>query len=169
MTFPTEAITAAGMLALLLGLLLALAGRWLRHQQGLGAGRTLALDNVTLVSRRLGLAGRPDRLVKRDGVLIPEEWKSARVLRPHHRVQMGVYLLLIEEQFRQRPAYGVLVLGDGTRHRIDNTEELRAWVLALAARIRAARAALSRPIAVNPWPSQCRACGMRSHCTQARL
>jgi hypothetical protein len=45
---------------------------------------------------------------------------------------MGVYFLLVEEELRIRPPYGFIVCGDGTRHRIDNTGELRAWVLDLA-------------------------------------
>jgi CRISPR-associated exonuclease Cas4 len=67
-----------------------------------------------------------------------------------------------------RPSHGVIVLGDGSRHRVENTAELRAWVLDLAGQIRAARAAVTVPIAVNPTPGQCRACGMRGHCGQAR-
>jgi CRISPR-associated exonuclease Cas4 len=168
MTFSTEGIAAAT-LALLLGLMLVLAGRFLRRRRGLGAGRTIALDNVTLVSHRLGLTGRVDRLIRDGGALIPEEWKSSRLPRPHHRAQMGVYFLLIEDQLQQRPAYGILVCGDGTRHRIDNDEALRAWVLGLADRIRAARQNVSLAIPVSPRPGQCRPCGMNSHCTQARL
>jgi hypothetical protein len=38
---------------------------------------------------------------------------------------------------------GVIVCGDGTRHRVENTDELRAWVLDLAGQIRAARAAVT--------------------------
>jgi CRISPR-associated exonuclease Cas4 len=82
---------------------------------------------------------------------------------------MGVYFLLVEEELRVRPAYGVIVCGDGTRHTIDNSEELRTWVLELAGRIRAARAAVTQPIPVSPRPGQCRPCGMRGHCSQARL
>jgi CRISPR-associated exonuclease Cas4 len=159
------AIAAAALLA---GLSLLLLGRSLRQRRGLGDGRTAALDNVTLVSRRYGLAGRPDRLVRTGGMLIPEEWKSARCLRPWHRAQMGVYFLVIEDQLGQRPPYGFVVLGDGTRHRIDNDDALRAWVIELAGQIRAARAAVQAPIPVSPKPGQCRPCGMRSRCGQAR-
>ena len=169
MTLSLQVLAALAALAFLCGLLLVLSGRRLRVRQGLGPGRTLSLDKVTLVSHRLGLCGRVDRLIQRGGDIIPEEWKSSRHLRPHHRAQMGVYFLLIEEQYRRRPAYGIIVLGDGTRQRIDNTEELQAWVLELAARIRAARAGVTEPIPVQPQPGQCRACAMRSHCTQARL
>jgi hypothetical protein len=168
MTLSAGWVAAAAALALLLGLLLVLAGRSLRRSRGLGGGRTVSLDRVTLTSYRLGLTGRPDRLIKSNGTIIVEEWKSARVLRPHHRAQIGVYFLLVEEELRVRPAYGIVVCG-GTRHTIDNTAELRAWVLELAGQIRAARAAVTQPIPVNPRPGQCRPCGMRGHCGQARL
>jgi CRISPR-associated exonuclease Cas4 len=95
-----------------------------------------------------------DRLIRKSGEIIPEEWKSARALRPHHRAQMGVYFLLIEDQLKRRPAYGVIVCGNGTRHRIDNDEPLRVWVLELAGRIRAARTEVTRTIPVNPRPGQ---------------
>jgi CRISPR/Cas system-associated exonuclease Cas4 (RecB family) len=167
MNHPTNWIAEA--VALLLGLLLMLAGRFLRRRQGLGQGRTVALDNVTLSSCRLGLTGRVDRLIREGGALIPEEWKSARVLRTHHRAQLGGYFLLVEEELRVRPPHGFVVLGDGTRHRVENTEELRAWVLEMAARICAARAEVTRPIPESPRPGQCRPCGMRRHCSQARL
>jgi CRISPR-associated exonuclease Cas4 len=95
-------------------------------------------------------------------------WKSARTLRPWHRAQMGCYFVLIEEELRIRPSHGFIVCGDGTRHRIDNTEELRAWVLDLAGQIRAARTAVDQPIPVEPKPGQCRPCGQRMNCGQAR-
>jgi hypothetical protein len=69
-------IVAAAVLALLLGLWLMLAGRGMRQHRGLGGGKTVSLDNVTLTSLRPGLTGRPDRLIKGGGTLIPEEWNS---------------------------------------------------------------------------------------------
>lgn len=162
-------LAVAAVLALLIGLALMLLGRGMRRRRGLGEGRTISLDRVTLTSRRLGLTGRPDRLIKAAGSIVVEEWKSGRTPRPWHHAQMGVYFLLIEEELRIRPSHGVIVLGDGNRHRIENTEELRAWVLDLAGQIRTARAAVSQPIAVNPVRGQCRPCGMRAHCGQARL
>ena len=82
---------------------------------------------------------------------------------------MGVYFLLIEDQLGARPPHGFVVCGDGTGHRVENTSELRSWVLDLAGQIRAARSAVTQPIPVNPRPGQCRPCGMRGHCGQARL
>ena len=116
----------------------------------------------------VGLTGRPDRLIKADGTIIVEEWKNSRRVWPSHRAQLGVFFLLIEDQLGVTPSHGFIVCGDGTRHRIENTEELRAWVLGVAGQIRAARAAVTEPISVNPRPSLCRPCGMRGHCGQAQ-
>jgi len=82
---------------------------------------------------------------------------------------MGAYFVLVEDQLKVRPSHGFIVCGDGTRHRIENTEELRSWVLDLAGQIRAARKAVTEPIPVDPIPAQCHPCGMRGHCGQARL
>ncbi len=162
MSLPAGWIAVAAVLALWL----VLAGRGMRRRQGLGGGRTVSLDRVTLTSVRLGLTGRPDRLIKADGSIIIEEWKSASRLRPWHRAQMGAYFLLVEEGLRIRPSHGFIVCGDGTRHRIDNTEGLRSWVLELAGQLRAARGAADQPIPVEPTPGQCRACGQRANCGQ---
>jgi hypothetical protein len=63
-------------LLLLLGFGLIMTGRSMRQGRGLGGGRTVSLDRVTLTSHRLGLTGRPDRLIKTDGTIIVEEWNS---------------------------------------------------------------------------------------------
>jgi CRISPR-associated exonuclease Cas4 len=165
----TPGVAAVAVLALLLGLVLVLAGRGLRRRRGLGAGRTVSLDRVTLTSRRYGLTGRPDRLIRTGGTVIIEEWKSSRSLRPWHRAQMGVYFLLAEDQLRVKPTHGFIVCGDGTRHRVENTAELRAWVLDLAGQIRAARQQVDQPIPVRPVPGQCRPRGMRGQCGQAQM
>ena len=70
-----------------------------------------------------------------------------------HRAQLGVYFLLIEDQLGVRPTHGFIVCGDGTRHRVENDDELRAWVLELAGQIRAARASGRR---ADPGQSQAR-------------
>ncbi|MEW4571286.1 Dna2/Cas4 domain-containing protein, partial [Tautonia sp. JC769] len=131
---------------LFLGLLLLLGGQGLRRSVGLGEGRTVSLDRVTLTSERLGLTGRPDRIIRQGDSVIPEEWKSAWRVYLSHRAQMGVYFLLIEDQLGRRPEYGFIVLGDGSRHRIENTEALRESVLGMAEQIRNARKRLGIPV-----------------------
>ena len=165
----TPSLAAVAVLGLLLGLVMLLVGLRTRRRRGLGNGQTISLDRVSLTSRRHGLSGRPDRLIRSGGTVIIEEWKSSRSLRPWHTAQMGVYFLLVEEHFKMKPTHGFLVTGDGVRHRIDNDESLRASVLAMADQIRRRRADVDRPIAVNPSPWQCRPCGIRGHCGQARV
>ena len=149
----------------LLGLALFL-GAWRRRTRaGLGHGQTVSLDDMLLVSHRYRLSGRPDRIVKKGGRYIPEEKKPGRKVYDAYRAQMGVYLLLIEEQYGIRPPYGVLVLGDGRRVKIPNTSALRARVLAIAERIRQHRQRIDFPLPPPSNPRQCRGCGQRRHCT----
>jgi CRISPR-associated exonuclease Cas4 len=162
-------IAAGAVLALLVGLMMIFGGRGIRRRHGWMAGKTIALDNVTLVSHRYRMIAKPDRLVRRGGTIIPEERKSAQVVRRWHRVQIGVTFLVIEDKFRVKPTHGFIITGDDVPHRIENDPELRALVLDLAGRIREARKSVGVPILVAPKPGQCRPCGMREHCGQARL
>lgn len=163
----STAIVAAAAIALLGLALLFLAVR-ARRLRGLGAGETVALDNVTLYSPRHKLVGRPDRLVKQGNVYIPEEWKSARRVSHGHRLQLGTYFILIEEEYGMRPPFGVVLLGDGTRVKVPNTDALRQEVLSIAQRIRHHRTKMAEPISVSQPLSKCRRCGQRANCSQAR-
>lgn len=149
------------------GLVLVLLALRARARRGLGAGETVALDNVTLFTARLKLVGRPDRIVKQGNTYIPEEWKSSKRASHGHRLQLATYFILIEERYGVRPPFGVVVLGDGSRVEVPNTQQLRDEVLAIAAQIRAHRATLAEPIPVHQPPNKCRACGQRANCRQA--
>lgn len=151
----------------LLGLLLVVLSKRGRAVRGLGSGETVALDNVTLRSERLKLVGRPDRIVRDGGHLIPEEWKSAKRVSHGHRLQLAVYFLLIEERYGERPPFGVVVLGDGSRVRVENTDALRTEVLAIAEKIRERRRVLGEEIPVRQPAWKCRMCGQRRNCRQA--
>ncbi len=150
-----------------LGLVLFLAAVRARSRRGLGAGETVALDNVTLFSERLKLVGRPDRIVRQGKCYIPEEWKSSRKVNHGHELQLGAYFLLIEEEYGVRPPFGVVVLGDGSRVEVRNTDALRAEVLTIASQIRGRREKLRDAIPVSQPASKCRACGQRENCDQA--
>ena len=149
--------------ALSVGLLLIVLGRTTRAARGLAEGRTTALDNRALYSARYGLAGRPDRII--DDVT-PEEWKSSQRVYDSHRAQLGTYFILVEEETGFRPTNGFISLKGGERVRVENTPELREWVLGVAEQIRAARRELEREIPVRQPPGKCRGCGMREGCGQ---
>lgn len=154
---------------LLIGFLLLVLSWTLRRGHGFRPGRTLARDDLTLVSERLGLIGRPDRLVEDGKDIIPEEWKSSRRVSDSHRMQLGTYLILVEESYGVRPPYGVVVLGDGSSVKVENTEELRSEVLAIAERIREHRGDVEEPMTVNQPVQKCRACGQRQNCSVSSI
>lgn len=161
---------AFSLLLALLGLLLVWRSSKSRRLRGFTAGTTHSLDDETLISGRLGLVGRPDRLVRQGETIIPEEWKpSAKRVYPSHRLQLGTYFLLVEQRFGVRPPFGVVVIRDGQRVEVRNTEGLRAEVLAIAGRIREHRERLETEIAVRQPAAKCRACGQRGNCHQARV
>jgi CRISPR-associated exonuclease Cas4 len=153
----------------LMGLLLVVFAERGRRKRGLGSGETVALDDVILFSERLNLVGRPDRIVKRGKTFIPEEWKSAKRVNHGHRLQLGTYFLLIEEEHGVRPPFGVVVLGDGKRVEVENTEALRSEVLAIAQKIREHRAKIREEVPARQPAAKCRGCGQRGNCGQARL
>lgn len=160
---------------LLIGASLATLGAFLvilaartRKVRGLGAGETLSLDSVTLHSERWKLAGRPDRLVREGGFVIPEEWKSSRRATLGHKLQLATYFLLVEERYGARPPHGFIVLGDGSRVRVENTEALRSEVLRIAREIREHRARLTETIPADNTAAMCRACGQRANCGQSK-
>ena len=153
---------------LFVGALLIWWGVRSRKRRGLGSGETIALDDVTLFSERLRLVGRPDRIIKKGKTHIPEEWKSSKRMNHGHELQLGTYFLLIEEEYGERPPFGVVVLGDGSRVRVENTKQLRSEVLSIAQGIRESRARIEDEIPVNQPAWKCRACGQKSNCGQVR-
>ena len=62
---------------------------------------------------------------------------------------------------------GVVVLGDGSRVEVKNTEELRSKVLAIAEKIREHRRTIREEIPVRQPAAKCRACGQRGDCGRA--
>ncbi len=88
------------------------------------------------------LVGKPDYLLKRDGKIIPLEYKSNRAperLFPSHEEQVGAYFILIESRFGPGavPDYGLVRFGDGKEFSVENSARLRERVLAHAKMMRA--------------------------------
>lgn len=169
------------LLLLIAGVLLLRGGRRRWQQTGLPAGEVVYSDTgqwekqeQPLISRRYGLVGRPDYLVRvvenGENVSIPVEVKSRR--RPaepfaSHILQLATYCLLVEDVLKVRPPYGLLRYADATL-RIDYSDELRGQVLAAADGIRAARSAanVGRD---HQDPNRCRNCGYRQACGREAL
>ena len=123
-----------------------------------------------LVSRRYGLTGRPDYLVRTDEGVIPIEVKSTR--RPangraydSHVMQLAAYCLLAEDLIGRDVPYGVIRYSDGEII-IDYTLELRDELMALLEEMREARFAddVHRS---HGDARRCSGCRMKEICTES--
>jgi CRISPR-associated exonuclease Cas4 len=145
---------------------------WRRRERaalGLGAGTLVWADDSrrgspTLYSRRHGLQGRCDHLIRDGPAYIPMEQKpSATRLQPGHRLQLAAQCLLVQERYGVRPPYGVVVLAGGRRERVPFTPELERELLDTMA---AMRHLLTLGAAPGPrWAGpKCPGCGYRAVC-----
>lgn len=163
----------------LLGLALALAavrawqtGRRQRELLGLPAGRVVAADtggwaacDRPLYSARYRLAGKPDYLVEAGRSLVPVEVKPGRrAANPYASdiLQLGAYLLLVEEATRRRPPYGLLCYA-GRTFEIQFTPLLKRRVIACLAEMRHLRRARNAR-RQHDEAQRCLRCGHREHC-----
>lgn len=131
--------------ALMATILLAQAKR-LRQQSGLPPGEVVyedvsGLTRKPLYSKRLGLAGKPDYLLKDpQNNLIPVEVKSGAAPRngqPHesHCLQLAAYFFLIEDVLQRPAPYGLIRYCNCTIE-IANTNELREHLMNVIAQMR---------------------------------
>lgn len=144
------------LLLLFLGLALLWLGRRTQRATGLPVGEVIYRDTGAwqqveepLISRRHGLVGRPDYLVRTEEqgqkLIIPVEVKSRKrpaELYENHVLQLAAYCLLVEDNYSTTPPYGLLRYADATL-KIPFTGQLRDQVLAAADGIRRAQRATS--------------------------
>ena len=123
-----------------------------------------------LVSRRHGLTGRPDYLVRTRKGVVPVEAKSTSrpasgVPYDSHLMQLAAYCLLVEDQLGERVPYGVVRYRDG-EVRVEYTTELRESLLELLAEMRGARDA-EEVHRSHREPPRCAACSYRDACDES--
>lgn len=117
-----------------------------------------------LVSAEIGLAGRPDAILREDGFMIPVEHKPmASKLRDRYIAQLLVYLRLIEEIEGVRPPYGYLILGPNARRvKVMNSKQRQDW---LDIKLNEMQAILNGHRAkADPHPKKCASCRMKESC-----
>ena len=124
---------------------------------------------ILLTAHRLcgrvdGLVGRPDQLVRVGSALIPVEQRpKARRLHQSHILQVAAQCLLVQEVYRIRPPYGIVVLAGGSRHQVEFSPALELRLLDTMARMRAMLDATTPP--EPSWAEgKCRACAFRHTC-----
>ena len=160
--------------ALVIAGLLWFASRAKRRDLGVPEGRVVYTD--TGVERRLeqplfaddlNLVGKPDYLIESKGVLVPVEVKSGRTpSRPFqsHIFQVAAYCALVDRNFGQRPAYGIIRYPERS-FIVEFTQELERQLASLLADMRAALQAGELDRSHN-WAARCRACGYFAICDQ---
>lgn len=160
--------------AILLALVLLAAARLIRRRTGIPEGKIVYADpglwgrvEKPLYDSGLGLTGKPDYLVKKNGLYIPVEVKSMWAPgTPYdsHRLQLGAYCLLVEKAFNRRPPYGLLRYRNRT-FRIPFTDAFEAEILETLAEVRAHKE-LDAVDRSHDQPGRCARCGYRDRCDQ---
>ncbi|MGQ9583576.1 MAG: PD-(D/E)XK nuclease family protein [Thermoplasmatota archaeon] len=120
-----------------------------------------------LHSTRLGLRGRPDLILVRDGKRIPVEIKTGRTPRGplfSHILQLGAYMLLVEESYGERPEEGIIRYPERDET-IENSEELRMLVAFKLDEMRA-KMKSGDVHRSHRRPGKCRGCSRRSGCPE---
>jgi CRISPR-associated exonuclease Cas4 len=148
-----------------------------RRDAGLPAGRIVYIDTSkmrrtegTFFSPALSLAGRPDYLVNRNGVILPVEVKTATAPaspHPSHIHQLVAYALLVEEHFGKLPPFGILKYKDKSLE-IPVTQELVQTTRNILEAMQSAADKKELPRS-HEEPARCRGCGFRAECGQALL
>jgi CRISPR-associated exonuclease Cas4 len=146
-----------------------------RSAAGLPGGRVVYTDTGAwgkvekpLYYHALGLTGKPDYLVERDGILIPVEVKSGRTPdAPYdsHIFQLAAYCLLVEKTYGKRPPYGIIHYSNRD-FAIDYTSQLESALLDELAEMKRdeVRTDVARS---HSDPARCRKCGFRKVCDQS--
>lgn len=142
---------------------------------GLPGGRVIYTDTRAwgekvekpLYDGNLGLTGKPDYIVEKNGRYIPVEVKSGRAPQaPYdaHIFQLAAYCLLVEKNLGSRPPYGIIHY-ENRDFAIDYTNELENAILDILAEIRRdeRRADVQRSHEVT---ARCTKCGFRNVCEQ---
>lgn len=136
---------------------------------------TLSVDgSVTLpgreyVSQTQGLAGKPDALIRENGLLVPIEMKPlAKKLRDRYVAQLLVYMRLVEEFEGVKPPYGYLLLGQNKRRvKVLNSIEKQDWVDRLLDEMR--NILNGAPPVPAPHENKCARCDVKHRCSGAKI
>ena len=139
-----------------------------RRRRGLPRGEVVYSDADSrarpLVSPRRPLSGKPDYVLRiRGGWQVPVEFKSYRYgAQPPHPdlIQLGAYLVLLDDLHDRPPPYGVLRYRDRAL-RIPYTPALREEVLRL---LEAVRTGGGEPPEGTDSAALCRACPFQPIC-----
>ena len=146
-----------------------------RREAGLPGGRVIYTDTGgwgeverPLYYSPLKLTGKPDYLVRQNGILIPVEVKSGRApAAPYdsHIFQLASYCLLVEKTYGKRPPYGIIHYND-RNFAVDYTPELEFALMDLLADMR--RDEIKDEVdRSHEHAARCASCGFHNLCDQS--
>jgi len=165
--------------AIVLLFILALLFFWRSNRQqkaaGLPGGRVVYTDThgwgkveKPLYYSALGLTGKPDYLIEKNGQIIPVEVKSGHAPEsPYdsHIFQLASYCLLVEKNYGKRPPYGIIHY-ENRDFAVDYTRELESALMDLLAEMR--QDELKREVdRSHNQAARCKGCGYRNVCDQS--
>lgn len=164
-----------GLILLLIALILFWQAGRAQKAAGLPGGRVIYTDTRSWGSKiekplydgALGLTGKPDYLVEKNGHTIPVEVKSGKAPQsPYdaHIYQLASYCLLVEKTTGRRPPYGILHYEDRD-FAVDYTPALESALLDILAEMRRdeRRDEVARS---HENAARCAKCGFRNICEQ---
>jgi CRISPR-associated exonuclease Cas4 len=118
-------------------------------------------------SDKYALRGRPDIILYADGKHIPVEMKTGRTPQGplfSHILQLGAYMLLVEEVYKSPPTHGILRYPERDE-KIEWKDDLKKLVLEKMAEMREKLA--SKDVHRNHnRPGKCRGCSRRKGCPE---
>lgn len=162
------------------------AARSIRVRHGIPRGIVVYSDldrpGKVLFSKRYGIAGKPDYIIK-DGASnanIPVEIKSGQAYKPYrnHVLQLAAYCLLVEENYDKPVPYGIIVYADGKQHKVYFDKALRTELVHTVQEMRRSlrdkgnrpgKFNLSSRNRGNDLIERCRFCSLQAECKQLRL
>ena len=121
-----------------------------------------------LVSRSLGISGKPDMVMHKGQHIIPYEYKSTDAERPRdgHLYQMFAYFAILEENYPDASiAYGVLKYKNAA-FKVHNTRENRLRLLAIIDEMRQID---SEPARNHDNRGKCFRCSFKEICRQSLI
>ncbi|VVB70187.1 Uncharacterised protein [uncultured archaeon] len=150
------------------------SARSIRKKYGIPEGNIIYSDldrpAKALYSRKHGISGKPDYIVKDDKhrSMIPVEVKSGRSKEPHrnHILQLAAYCLLVEETTRKSVPYGIIVYADGVQHKIHFDRALRSDLLRAVSEMRSSLKS-GCPRRDHNHQGKCRFCSMNHCCSHS--
>lgn len=159
---------------LFFSLILFLQSNRQQKSAGLPGGQVIYTDTRAwgkvekpLFDASLGLTGKPDYLIEKNGQIIPVEVKSGRAPEaPYdsHIFQLASYCLLVEKTYKKRPLYGIIHY-ENKDFSVPYTKELELALIELLADMREddVKKNVSRS---HEQVSRCKRCGFTNVCEE---